>query len=100
MARVERFFLADLSTCRVELSHEQSANVEWRGTFQYAPTRWSDAETLKRNAELEAVFYMIAEFALGELPWSQLSRDAGAEAMRVFAESKGIPDAIKALDIA
>lgn len=71
---------------------------QWTGALHYMPTRWNEFDTIKRNAELEAVFYMVMELALGELPWSHLGYEDCLMAMLDFAESNSIPLALQTLD--
>uniref|UniRef100_A0A1I7SFF6 Protein kinase domain-containing protein n=1 Tax=Bursaphelenchus xylophilus TaxID=6326 RepID=A0A1I7SFF6_BURXY len=76
-------FLADLSTVRPK--PKSKTDVRWSGNLNYTPLGWSDqiqnpipADTLA-NLELEAVFYLILELTMGELPWGRDHTDQVAQ---------------------
>ncbi|KAI6196382.1 Protein kinase-like domain-containing protein [Aphelenchoides besseyi] len=68
-------FLSDLSTILREPTEQHAMNVKWKGSLQYTPVNWNNNKIPQRNLEVEAIGYMVLEFALGSLPWNLLSFD-------------------------
>lgn len=91
-------FLSDLSTVRREPPKELSHLARWTGALHYKPSAWDEDESIKRNLELGAVFYMCLEFALGSLPWDSLSLDKCESKMANFANVDGVPKEMKGLE--
>ncbi|CAD5209678.1 unnamed protein product [Bursaphelenchus okinawaensis] len=76
-------FLSDLST--IHPRPKTPSNLRWCGGLNYTPLAWSAqiqnkilVESLT-NVELEAVFYLLLEMALGGLPWAADHSDVVAQ---------------------
>ncbi|KAI6179062.1 hypothetical protein M3Y98_00569800 [Aphelenchoides besseyi] len=90
-------FLSDLSTILREPTEQHGMNVKWKGSLQYMPVNWNNNKIPQRNLEVEAIGYMVLEFALGSLPWDSLPSDDCVAEMSAIYNAKETPDVLTEL---